>query len=64
MPTFMARFVKPNGERGVIYVMAMSAALAMVDVMKREGPLSGIEVKARRRAALLITKPGRPIDHV
>lgn len=53
MQTFMARFVRPNGDHGVIYVLAASAALAVVDVMQHLGPLAHVSVRPRRRAALL-----------
>ena len=64
MNTFMARFTRPNGEQGVIHVMAESTALAMLEVMRRLGPLSNIDVKARRRAALLVNKPAEQSRHV
>ncbi|NRF68493.1 hypothetical protein HLB44_15975 [Aquincola sp. S2] len=54
MQTFMARFVRPNGERGVIYVVAASAAVAMLDVMRKQGPVNDLEVEPRRLAALLV----------
>ena len=37
MNTFMARFTRPNGEQGVIHVMALNTALAMLEVMRRHG---------------------------
>lgn len=60
MQTFMARFVRPNGERGVMFVMAASAALALLEVVDSESPVSDVTVAPRRRAALLVAKPGRP----
>lgn len=60
MHTFMARFVRPNGDRGVIFVMAASAALALLDVVEQQRPVSTVTVAPRRRAALLVAKPGRP----
>ncbi|NRF68481.1 hypothetical protein HLB44_15915 [Aquincola sp. S2] len=47
MQTFMARFVRPNGERGVIYVVAASAAVAMLDVMRKQGRSKAIEGLAK-----------------
>ena len=54
MQTFMARFVRPSGERGVIYVVAASAALAMLEVMHKQGPVSNLDVVPKRKAALLV----------
>ena len=54
MQTFMARFVRPNGDRGVMFVMAASAALALLDVVSQQSPVSNVTVAPRRRAALLV----------
>ena len=60
MQTFMARFVRPNGDRGVIYVLSASAGEAVIDVLHRQGPLSQVDVTPRRRAALLLPHPWLP----
>lgn len=57
MQTFMARFVRPNGDRGVIYVLAASAGLAVLDVLKQQAPVQQVSVTPRRRAALLVPQP-------
>lgn len=57
MQTFMARFVRPNGDRGVIYVLAASAGLAVLDVLKRHEAVQQVTVTPRRRAALLVPRP-------
>ena len=54
MQTFMARFVRRNGDQGVIYVLAASAGLALIDVMAHLGPMAHVSVRPKRRAALLI----------
>ena len=62
MQTFKAQYVRPNGERGVIYVLAASAVLAMLDVMQQTGPLASVNVVPKRRAALLVHTPQAPKD--
>ena len=57
MQTFMARFVRPNGDRGVIYVLAASAGLAVLDVLQRHEAVQQVSVTPRRRAALLVPRP-------
>lgn len=59
MQTFKAHFTRPDGKRGVIYVIAASAALAMLDVLQQEGPLASMNVTPRRRAALLVRRRGQ-----
>jgi hypothetical protein len=55
--TFMARFTRPNGDQGVIYVLAASAGLAVLDVLKRQAPVDQVNVTPTRRAALLMPSP-------
>ena len=57
MQTFMAKFVRPDGQKGVIYVLAASAGLAVLDVVRRQAPVSQVDVRPRRRAALLVQDP-------
>jgi hypothetical protein len=58
--TFMARFVRPNGDRGVMYVLAVSAGTALVDVLKGHGPVAQVSVEPKRCAALLTPWPRLP----
>jgi len=60
MQTFVARFVRPNGDRGMIYVLASSAGLAVLDVMHHQGPLQRVSVTPRRCPALLTPHPWLP----
>jgi len=60
MQTFMARFVRPNGDRGVLYVLSSCAGLAVLDVMRQRGPMAQVNVTPRRCAALLASHPGVP----
>ena len=57
MRTFMARFVRPDGQRGVLYVLSTSPSAAVLEVMQQQGPVSQITVTPRRRAALLVQRP-------
>jgi len=60
MQTFKARFVRPNGECGELYVFAASAGLAVLDVMHQQAPVSQVSVTPRRCAALLAPQPWMP----
>lgn len=60
MQTFMARFIRLNGDQGVVYILAVSAGTALVDVLKAQGPVAQISVTPRRRAALLMPWPRLP----
>jgi hypothetical protein len=60
MQTFIARFVRPNGDRGELFVFAASAGLAVLDVMHQQGPVSQVSVTPRRCAALLTAQPWIP----
>jgi hypothetical protein len=54
MQTFVANFVRPSGEQGVLYILAASSAQALVEVVDRVGPLRKANVYPRHRAALLV----------
>jgi hypothetical protein len=57
MKTFMARFVRPNGDRCVLYVLASSAGQAVQDVMRIQGPVLHVNVVPHQLAALFCAKP-------
>jgi len=58
--TFMARFVRPDGQRGVMYVLSSSPCAAVLEVMNKHASVSQVSVTPQRRAALLVPRPWLP----
>ena len=58
MQTFVAQFIRPNGESGVLHLVADSSLDAMLEVFITEGQVQRLNLQPQRRAALLQAPAG------
>ncbi len=58
MQTFVAQFIRPNGESGVLHLVADSSLDAMLEVFITEGQVRSLTLQPQRRAALLQAPAG------
>lgn len=57
MQTFVAQFVRPTGEPGVLQLTAGNSLAATLEVFITQGHVQLLSVQKQRRAALLMAPP-------
>jgi len=60
MQTFVAQFVRPTGEQGMVRLTAANSLGALLEVFITQGEVSMLSVQPQRRAALLTAPSARP----